>query len=86
MPTISRFYGIEIIMRYNEKHGPHFHARYGEHRALIEIASGQVMSGRLPRRAFRFVNEWANAHRQELQANWDRARREELLIPIEPLK
>ncbi|MBI3914423.1 MAG: DUF4160 domain-containing protein [Chloroflexi bacterium] len=86
MPTISRFYGIEIIMRFNEKHSPHFHAHYGEYRALIGIASGQVISGRLPRRAFRFVNEWAHVHRQELQANWERARQAESLIRIEPLK
>ncbi len=30
MPTVSEFYGIKIRMRYDEKHGPHFHASYGE--------------------------------------------------------
>jgi hypothetical protein len=31
------------------------------------------------------VAEWASLHREELQANWDRARRHEPLETIDPL-
>jgi hypothetical protein len=36
-------------------------------------------------RAFQFVREWAGLHREEILANWDRARRSEPLLDIPPL-
>jgi hypothetical protein len=48
MPTISRFYGIEIMMRYNEKHGPHFHAYYSEWEAQVSILDGRILAGNCP--------------------------------------
>lgn len=42
MPEISRFYGIIITMFVNEHNPPHFHVRYMEHRALIDIANGTI--------------------------------------------
>jgi len=39
----------------------------------------------LSRRALALVEEWATLHQDELVANWERARREEPLQPIEPL-
>jgi Domain of unknown function (DUF4160) len=44
-----------------------------------------VIAGSLPRRALALVVEWAALHRDELLANWERARRDEQLEPIEPL-
>jgi Domain of unknown function (DUF4160) len=44
-----------------------------------------VIAGSLPRRALSLVAEWAALHQDELTANWERARREEQLEPIEPL-
>ncbi len=38
MPTISEFLGILIVMYYNDHAPPHFHAKYGEHEALIQIS------------------------------------------------
>ncbi|TAH53292.1 MAG: DUF4160 domain-containing protein [Chloroflexota bacterium] len=86
MPTISRFYGISIRMFFNEKHAPHFHAVHGEHKALIEVATGAVSAGRLPERELRFVRKWAKLHQRELLLNWERARRTESLLKIDPLK
>lgn len=45
MPTVSTFFGIDIIMRFSEKHGPHFHARYAGNEALISILNGKVLAG-----------------------------------------
>ncbi len=47
--------------------------------------TGELIAGSLPRRALALVAEWAALHEDELQANWDRARREEPLEPVEPL-
>ncbi|HET8527468.1 MAG TPA: DUF4160 domain-containing protein [Gaiellaceae bacterium] len=64
---------------------PHFHALYGEHRARVAIASGEVLDGELPPRAARLVREWASLHRDELEANWTLAERMEPVRPIDPL-
>lgn len=85
MPRISAFYGIVIVMYFGDHPPPHFHARYGEHHAQIDIASGEILNGTLPRRALRLVQEWADLHRQELIADWERAEREEPLVSIDPL-
>jgi len=58
VPTISEFYGIHIIIRLNEKHGPHFHAEYAGEQAQISILNGQIMSGKLRGRAYRLILEW----------------------------
>ena len=85
MPELSRFLGIVIGMFFNE-HGPaHFHAVYGEHKVTVEIESGTIR-GTFPPRALRLVLEWATLHRQELLANWERARQRQPLIRIEPLE
>lgn len=51
MPEISRFYGIIIAMYYNEHNPPHFHAKYGEFQAEIDIRTLQIIKGELPKRA-----------------------------------
>lgn len=72
MPTISLFYGIVIRMYFRDHAPPHFHAIYAEHEAQIDIATGNVIEGTLPRVARRLVKEWCDLHRDELAANWDR--------------
>ena len=64
---------------------PHFHARYGEAEASVDIESLDVIAGELPPRARRLVAEWATAHRAELRDNWERARAHQPLVSIEPL-
>ncbi len=85
VPRISAFYGIVIAMYYRDHAPPHFHAVYGEHEATIVIATLAVLSGELPARALRLVQEWAEPHRPELQANWESARAHAPLASIEPL-
>jgi hypothetical protein len=86
MPRISHFYGIAVYMYYRDHAPPHFHAIYAEHEAEVEIATRAILEGSLPRRARGLVMEWAEAHRAELQRNWDLARVGQPLEPIEPLE
>ena len=84
MPEVSRFYGIVIGM-YNEDHNPpHFHVRYNDYRAVIDIQTGDV-EGRLPRRVLNMVYEWLDLHKAELMAYWERIERSETIIEIKPL-
>ena len=85
MPRISAFYGIVIWMYYDDHNPPHFHATYGAHEAIIEIATRRVLRGSLPARALRLVEEWSASHHGELSADWDRARVGQPLEPIAPL-
>jgi hypothetical protein len=85
MPRISAFYGIVIVMYFEDHPPPHFHARFGEHEAQVAIATGEVLHGSLPRSASKLVKEWAALHREELHDDWRRAARGEPLVSIEPL-
>ena len=73
MPEISRFFGIIIMMFFDEHNPPHFHPRYGSDKAAIEIASLRVLEGRLPPRTLGLVIEWASQHQDALMrdsGNW----------------
>src|SRR5512146_1014339 len=80
--AVSSFFGIMIAMRFSDGDPPHFHARYGEHEALVAINTLDFVEGWLPRRAHALVLEWAAQHRAELNANWECARQELPLSPI----
>jgi len=86
MPEISRFFGIVIGMFFNEHNPPHFHARYGESQAEIDIQTLRVIEGDLPKRAKAMVLEWAEEHREELMENWKLAREMHELKNIKPLE
>lgn len=86
MPEISRFFGIIIAMFYNDHEPPHFHARYGDQKALIGIDDLSVIKGRLSPRVLGLVVEWASQHREELMANWQAAKAQGALRRISPLE
>ena len=86
MPEISRFLGIIITLYYNEHPPPHFHVRYNHHKAIISIETLAILAGKLPPRVLGLVIEWATIHKQELQDNWKRARKQQALEKIEPLE
>jgi hypothetical protein len=86
VPRVSAFYGVAIYMYWNERDHPvaHFHAFYAGRRASVS-ADGAVLAGGLEARVLGLVREWANLRHDEITANWDRARRNEPLLPIPPL-
>ena len=86
MPEISRFFGIIISMYYNDHTPPHFHARYGDQKAIIGIDPVTVLQGRLSPRTFGLVTEWAALHHQELLEDWKLARELAPLKRIQPLE
>lgn len=85
MPQISRFFGIIILMYYDDHNPPHFHARYGSQECLIKIDDLQVLEGKIPQRALQMVLEWAILHQIELSTNWERAKALQSLDNITPL-
>jgi hypothetical protein len=79
MPTIAYFYGIAIRMYLREHPPPHFHAIYAEHDATVDIRTGEIVDGWLPKTAARLVKEWTLAQREGLLDNWRRFERGEPL-------
>ena len=73
MPVISRFYGITIVMYFNDHNPPHCHAKYSDYEAILDFG-GNILEGELPTRAAGFVQEWIKQHQSELFSNWDKAR------------
>lgn len=86
MPEISRFFGIIISLYLKDHMPPHFHARYGEFGGKIEIETGEMIDGNLPRRALRLIQDWVELHKNELMYNFQEAQKDNPKIkPIEPL-
>jgi hypothetical protein len=85
MPEICRFFGIVIAVFYNEHNPPHFHARYGEYKAAIDIETLRILEGTLPPRVLGLVVEWASQHKNELMQDWELAGKDLPPAKIEPL-
>lgn len=85
MPTISSFYGIMIRMFFDEHAPPHFHAYYGEYKAIFDIRRLELMEGKLPRRAMELTLDWAELHQPELLEDWALCERHLQPKKIDPL-
>jgi hypothetical protein len=86
VPTISRFFGITIMMFFDDHGPPHFHARHAGSNAKVRIDTMEVIESKLGRRQMRLVLAWAELHQEELAENWRLARAGETLQEIDPLR
>ena len=86
MPIVSSFYGIIIYFYFDDHNPPHFHAKYNEYEALIDIKSFGIIKGSLPAKAHGLIIEWASKHKLELLKGWDLAKANKQPEKIEPLK
>jgi len=59
---------------------------YAEYSAQILVSSGEIITGGLPRRAERLVNEWWETHRPELFRAWVLMQSGNSVAAIEPLR
>lgn len=76
MPEVSRFYGIVIYMFAKDHAPPHCHAKYGENFGLIDIRSGELLEGHLPRRALRLIQDWVEINEEALLTNWQEGQKD----------
>jgi hypothetical protein len=86
MPQISKFFGIIIMMYFDEHNPPHFHANYGEYDAVISIKDLLILEGKLPSRVLGLVIEWASLHQKELLKDWNMIEKGILPEKIDPLE
>lgn len=85
LQEVSRFFGMVISMRYDEQMPPHFHVRYGEHRAIVALDTMRLIDGFLSPRVLGFICEWSAVHRHALIRNWWRSMEGRSLLAVEPL-
>ncbi len=86
MPILSTFLGMVIKIFHNDHNPPHIHVEYAEFKAQVEIATGRVISGKLPPRSARALNEWRKLHLKELHQAWETAHAGKMPKKIEPLE
>lgn len=86
MPELSRFYGITIVMYYNDHGEPHFHAKYENQWAVFSAKDLKLTEGDLPRRVISLILEWAFEHRPELIEDWELVMNKKPIKKIDPLK
>ena len=88
MPTISEFYGITIMMFYEDHEPPHFHARHARFKAKFAIADLAVLSskGDLRGQDVSHIHGWGRANQAALRDNWRRCCDGEPVQKIEGLK
>jgi hypothetical protein len=72
-------------MFYEDHAPPHFHVEYAEFKAVIDIGSGELLAGRLPKRCIALVEEWRSAHLAELNDAWETAQKSKTPKRIKPL-
>jgi len=83
MPILAVFFGMVVRMWHDDHPPPHIHVEYQGFEALVEIRTGLVKQGRLPRKAAAIVKDWCLLHQDELLANWKKAQQFEPLERIQ---
>ncbi len=85
MPELSRFLGI-IIRMYMEAsvhhNTPHFHAYYHDEAGVFSIDTLDLIAGSIPKRQRRFVEAWAEIHKEELINDWGLLQSEDCHFPL----
>lgn len=73
MPVISIFYGIVVKIYYSDHNPPHFHAQYGDEEVIIEIKTGRVLNGTLPKRPLNLLRMWRLQNKDQILEAWMKA-------------
>lgn len=71
MPSISEFLGMVIYMYWDEHPPAHFHVKFGGMWASINVHTGELVDGALPRKKLKIIEEWRRLHMKELLKNWE---------------
>ena len=67
-------------------HLAHFHAYYQNDVGIFSVDPVEMIAGTLPRAQRRLVEAWAELHRAELKADWERLQEGRKPVPIMPLR
>jgi hypothetical protein len=89
MPVVSMFFGIIVRMFHFDDirhHIPHIHIEYQGDTAVVDIESGEMITGSFPFKKLRLVQAWIEIHKDELIADWKLAVEGREIFKINPLQ
>jgi hypothetical protein len=73
-------------MFYEDHSPPHFHVEYAEFRAVVDIESGKLLAGKLPKRCVSLVEEWRMLYLAEIRRAWETIQKSNPPKRIKPLE
>ena len=59
------------MMYFDEHNPPHFHVRYNDYSAVIDIKTLNIIAGKIPAKVRGLVEEWAEMHQEDLMVMWN---------------
>lgn len=86
VPVISIFLGIIVRIYYADHNPPHFHAQYGDYEVIVEIRTGKVLNGKLPKRLMFLLESWRKENVAEILQSWNDAQCFKVPGRIKPLE
>ena len=88
LALLKRYIGLGFyapIHNGREHNPPHFHASYQGYEAVFDM-EGNLVEGKMPKKQCRYIEVWADIHKEELAANWELAINKKKLDKIDPLR
>ena len=71
----------------NQQHNtPHIHVHYQDYAAVIEIPTGKLLEGDLPKAKQKLIDAWIELRQEELMADWQLAVNGDSFFKIDPLR
>ncbi len=71
----------------NQQHQmPHIYVCYQDAEAVLEIPTGMLLEGSLPKSKMKLIEAWIEIHSDELMADWQLALNGEAVFKIDPLR
>ncbi len=61
MGTVHVIKSVKIYLYSGDHNPPHIHAIYAEHEILLEVKSGEIIRGYLPKTQLQEVAEWLDS-------------------------
>lgn len=79
---LAHWRGIKVRIWNFDHNRPHVHVKQAEHKARIEIRTGDYIDGALPHKVYGNIRKWLERCQDEILTRWDRASRGEAFTKI----
>lgn len=86
MAIIAAFFGMMIRVYHADHPPPHLHVQYGEFQTIVDIKSGKILKGKLPRPLQRILKSWLRKRQKEVMKAWDEAQAMRMPQRVKPLE
>jgi hypothetical protein len=82
MATVAIVDGVKIMLYANEHPPPHFHAKFAEFHAVIDVKELAIVRGSLPPSKSKAVIQWAAGRQEALRSAFVEAMAQRRVGPI----